>query len=140
MEDAPKFRPTPKGQKSGSETRQRTSRFTVRCTPEQRQQIETAADRAGLSLAAYVLGATLKAKPPRAAHVPPVDRVALAQVLGQLGRLNSNVNQIARAINYRQNPELYDLRDVPKVVEALAREIMAALGKGTPAPKPDDDA
>jgi hypothetical protein len=144
MVDDPKFRPTPKRKRSGSETRQRTATLPpIRCTPEQRDALTAAADKAGLSLSAYVLAATLNAKPPRAARVPPVNRAMLAQALGLLGRLNGNVNQIARSINYRQHPELYDLRDVPVLIEQLGRELMAALGKGRrlpdePAPEADD--
>ena len=141
MNDAPEFRPTPNGQKSGSETRQRTATLPpIRCSKEQRDMLEAAADKEGLSLSADVLAATLNAKPPRAAKVPPVNRVMLAQMLGQLGRLNGNINQIARTINYGQQPELYGLREVPAMIETLGREIMAALDKEVGPRKQDEEA
>ena len=133
MVDDRQFHSARKAQKSGSEKRQRVDRFTLRCTQAQHAAIVSGANRAGLSCSAYILAATLQAKPPRAARVPPVEFKALAQVLAQLGRLGSNVNQIARSINYGQNPDLYDLREVPTIIQGLAREVMAALGKGSAA-------
>jgi len=114
---------------SGSETRQRQERFSVRCTELQRRAIQNAAQGSGMSVSSYVLRATLKAEMPRAVKVPPVQLAVLAQVLAQLGRLNGNLYQIVRAINFNNSPDLRELRELPEVIRELRGEVLRAMGK-----------
>ncbi|MGB4069404.1 MAG: hypothetical protein WBK08_15365 [Nitrospira sp.] len=124
----------------GSETRQRTGRFTVRCTPAQRKALAAAADRAGLTFSSYILAACLHAVPPKAASVSRIDRAQLAELLAKLGRLNGNINQIAKALNMHQSPDLSVLQRLPEVLQDLRADLMQTLGKrsasGSPAPPP----
>ncbi len=76
--------------------------------------------------------------PPRrnpARRLPKADVRALAAVLGQLGKIGSNVNQLARCANsLGRLPEDERFRAVLDEVTAVARQVRAALeGRG------DDD-
>jgi hypothetical protein len=121
---------TPRQQTSGSETRRLTAWLPrVRCTAADRAQVEEAANRAGVSLAGYVLAAVLKAPQPRSVKVPPIERQALAQVLAQLGRLNGNINQIAKVLNTGGFAGGMEITEAAAEVVALRDEIRAALGR-----------
>lgn len=86
--------------RSGSETRQRSSApARMRLTVEERAQLEAAAERSGTTVGAFMRHQCLGTAGPRAVRRPPVERAALSQLLGQLGKCGSNLNQIARALN-----------------------------------------
>ncbi len=89
----------PLKKRSGSETRQRTSSVLIRFTPEEREEVEKAASQAGLTMSSYGRLQMLKEKPPRSVRRPPVEVEAIARLLAALGKIGSNLNQIARAIN-----------------------------------------
>lgn len=84
---------------AGSAKRQRTKIIQIRCTAHERDKAARLADRAGLSLGAFARAAMLGDSGPRAQRRPPADHKALRQILGHLGKLGSNANQIARALN-----------------------------------------
>lgn len=115
--------------RSGSETRQRPKLALMRCTPDEHAQLEAAADRAGMTVSAFMRHQCLGTAGPRAVRRPPVERAALAQLLAQLGKCGSNLNQIARALNSDREV----LHDVPETVadfrEACAT-ITRMLGRG----------
>ena len=96
--------PTPERRpRSGSETRQRSAApARMRLSADERAQLEAAAERAGMTLGAYMRHQCLGTSGPRAVRRPPVERAALAQLLGQLGKVGGNLNQIARALNSEQ--------------------------------------
>lgn len=121
----------PQRSKSGSEKRRRTACLPrVRCEVEHRVVVADAANRAGLSLASYMLQTLVNAPPPKGGRVPPVERQALAQLLAQLGRLNGNVNQIAKALNSGNQPDSQALREAAAEIMGLRNEVRAALGRG----------
>ena len=113
--------------RSGSQTRQRSLRPSMACTPEERAQLEAAAERAGMTLSTYMRYQCLGAAGPRAVRRPPVERAALAQLLGQLGKVGSNVNQIARALNSDRQlahdiaATLADIREAALSISATLR-------------------
>lgn len=114
---------------SGSENRQRTSHVMVRLTPEERAALDAAAARGGLSLAGYARSVLLTAAPLRQSRRPPVERAELARLLGQVGKIGGNVNQIARVLNgggEADPPALAGLRDD---IAAMRAAIMGALGR-----------
>ncbi len=84
---------------SGSETRQRQTAFKVRLSVAERATLEAAAVRSGLTLGSYIRQVALGSDTPRQVRRPPVERAELARLLGQLGRLGGNLNQIARRVN-----------------------------------------
>jgi hypothetical protein len=82
----------------GSEKRARTEHLTIRLTPEERAAIDQAADRSGLTPGSYTRQVMLGAPVPRQVRRPPVERRELARLLGELGHVGSNLNQIARSV------------------------------------------
>lgn len=109
---------------AGSEKRQRTKDVRVRLTPEEYDRVKLAADNTGLALGAFARACMLDGPGPRATRKPPVAKQELVRILGQLGKIGSNVNQIARAVNSGDDPNgLSD--DIKAAVVAIA-EIHAA--------------
>jgi len=113
---------------SGSETRQRSHLVQVRCTVEEHAQFQAAAERAGLSVGAYLRHQGIGATGPRAARRPPIERTLLAQLLGELGKCGSNVNQIARTLNTGGDEPPW-LSRVMDEMHATAAAIRRAMGK-----------
>jgi len=67
--------------------------------PAEFAQLEAAAERAGMTIGGYMRHQCLGNAGPRAARRPPSSAPELAQLLAQLGKCGSNLNQIARALN-----------------------------------------
>ena len=83
----------------GSEVRQRSWHLTVRLSMAERVFIDANAERAGLTPGSYVRQVVLGASAPRQVRRPPVEAQMLSRVLGELGKIGSNVNQIAKFAN-----------------------------------------
>lgn len=117
--------------RSGSQRRQRAKLAGMACTAEERAQLEAAAERAGLTVSAYMRHQCLGTPGPRAVRRPPVERAALAQLLAQLGKVGSNLNQIARALNSDRQVLPSDIGEAVAEVRAAALAISATL-RGAP--------
>jgi hypothetical protein len=83
----------------GTEKRARTAHLTVRLSPDERAAIDAAAEKAGLMAGSYARQALLGGPAPRQVRRPPVERKELARLLGELGKIGGNLNQIARSMN-----------------------------------------
>lgn len=81
--------------RSGSETRQRGIVLKARFNQEEAATIRALAERTGLSVGALIRHALLNVPPPRAMRRPSIDLQAAARVLAALGKIGSNVNQLA---------------------------------------------
>ena len=114
---------------SGSDKRQRTKRHTDRYTTAEFNAIAAKADRAGLSFSAFVRASLLGDAGPRAQRRPPADHVALRQLLGHVGRIGNNINQIARALNAQETAKLDDLPEALTAYLDIRKAIFEALGK-----------
>jgi hypothetical protein len=119
---------TPRRTRSGSQTRQRTLRPSMACTPGEFAQLSVAAERVGLSVSSFMRMQCLGTKPPRAARRPTVETALLAQTLAHLGKVGSNVNQIARQLNSGGDVPP-DIAAAVDEVRAVAQAVMRALGK-----------
>lgn len=113
----------------GSEKRARTSHITIRLTTDERATIDDDASRAGLTAGSYARGVLLRAPAPRQVRRPPIERRELVRLLGQLGHVGSNINQIARAANVGEPPEYEELADALSGLSRLRAAILAALGR-----------
>lgn len=103
----------------------------VRCDEAEHAKIEAAAKRAGLAIGPYLRSLAIGSPGPRAKHQPPVERRALAQVLGYLGRLGSNVNQLAVIAHVRGSlPTQHTLAGISADVRTMRDALMEALGRG----------
>jgi hypothetical protein len=119
--------------RSGSQTRQRAGIVTFRATAGEREELILAADRAGLSVGSYVRGRALVQPTTRAVRRPTVERAALSQILAQLGKAGSNLNQIARALN-AGGDERADLAAAIDEFRAACAAVLQAMGKRPPEP------
>lgn len=118
---------------SGTDTRQRTGQILVRLTDEELAAIDAKADRAGIARAAFMRAAALGAIGPRAQRRPPADHVALRQLLGELGRIGNNLNQLARAGNAGLDVDSDALKaGIAAVLECRARILTALNMKPAP--------
>ncbi len=88
-------------ERSGSENRQRSRMFTLRLSPQEAAIIRRKAADHGQTVAALVRTSLLhvRLQPSR------LDRQEVARVLAELGKIGSNVNQIAYHVNAGRPPE-----------------------------------
>lgn len=113
----------------GSEKRARTRHLTIRFTPEERGVIDAAADRAGLTCGSYARQVLLGAPAPRQVRRPPVERRELARLLGAVGHVGSNLNQIARMANAEEGIDGRELAAALRELATVRVAILAALGR-----------
>jgi hypothetical protein len=114
---------------SGSEKRQRQKALRVRLTDDERAALDAASDRAGLSLASYARQVLLAAPPPRQARRPPVEKADLARVLAHIGKVGSNLNQLAHLGNAGAGVDGVALAAELGELAVVRAAIMAALGR-----------
>ncbi len=108
----------------------RTKLIPVRCNAEERAAIKAAADKAGLSVGAFLRSLALGDAGPRAVRRPPVERKELARLLGHLGKVGSNLNQLAHAFNRdARSPQLAELNGIRAHVIEMRDALMTALGR-----------
>src|ERR1051326_4277064 len=121
-----------------TEKRQRQARTTIRWEMAEFNKVAAKANKAGLAFGAFMRALALDGEAgPRAQRTPPADKALLLQYQGQLGRLNNNVNQIARALNMDEFFEMPELRSVLKDYPGIRDAIFVALGK-EPSPEMQD--
>lgn len=116
---------------SGTDKRQRGVTVTVRLTADERARLEELSSRSGLAAGAFMRAATFGNPGPRAQRRPPADHVALRQLLGELGRVGNNINQIARAMNNGDPPDVPELREALQAYLQLRDSIFDSLGMRT---------
>jgi len=118
----------PKPTRSGSQNRQRKRHIKVHLSEGEYAAVEDRANRSGLSLSSLARTALLGAEVP-VTRRPPVEKKLLAQALGQLGKLGSNLNQIAHRTNQGREP-LAELVEAELAELRVVRDtIMKALGR-----------
>lgn len=123
-----------------SNKRHRQHRLTIRFNETEWQDLQTRADVAGLSTAGYSRAAILNAKPLRASRRPSVDRILFADGVGQLGKVGSNVNQLAKLAHFGSWPEHEILAATCANITAACTAILQALGyKPTKTPEASRD-
>ena len=114
-----------------SETRQRTKGVYIRLTPSELERLDSLAQAAGLKRAAYTRQKALGDAGPRAQPQPRADRRELATVLGQVGKIGGNLNQLA----HKANIDGFGAVDPDALKEAMASisdmraALLAALGR-----------
>jgi hypothetical protein len=114
---------------SGSENRQRTRVMQVRLTEAEYAEIAARAEAALLTPASYVREALLDVEPPRARRRPAVEAVQVARVLAQLGKVGSNLNQLAHKANSGLPVPRDALARALADVSAMRDAAMACLGR-----------
>jgi hypothetical protein len=108
----------------------RTRIIPVRCNESERTAISEKATQAGLSVGAFLRSLALGDAGPRAVRRPPIERKELARLLGWLGKLGSNVNQLAHGFNRdRILPGFPELLAIRREVAEMRAALMKALGR-----------
>ena len=134
MTDTPAARPEKKtapwrGRPRTNDPKSR--RIAVRLTDDQLVELDTKAAAAGLKVGGYLRTLALGSAGPRSLKRPHVEREMLAQVLGGLGKLGSNANQIAKAFNSTGRiPTPQELIAIEANIAAMRTALMGALGHG----------
>jgi hypothetical protein len=104
--------------------------IAVRCTVQERAAITELATKSGLAIGAYLRATALGSPGPRAVRRPPIERKELARLLGHLGKVGSNINQLAHAFNStRRVPGLAELAAVRQQIGEIRDALMKALGR-----------
>lgn len=117
---------------SGSENRKATRMVPVRFTPESFGRVTALAHKAGFdSLGEFLRVRALGPGQGKASvQRPQLDRVALVQALAEMGRVGSNVNQIARAVNSGgDTPQQATLQDIQADLAETFAAVRKALGR-----------
>jgi hypothetical protein len=114
---------------SGSENRQRQKSLRVRLTDAERAALDDAAERAGLSLASYARQVLLAAPPPRQSRRPPVEKAEMARLLAHIGKVGSNLNQLAHLGNTGAAVDGTALAAGLLELATVSAAIRAALGR-----------
>jgi hypothetical protein len=113
----------------GSEKRVRTKHLTIRLSPEERAAIDQAADRAGLTPGSYARQVLLGAPAPRQVRRPPIERRELARLLGEVGHVGGNLNQIARDNNFGNGIDPWEVKQTLASLGRVRDAILKALGR-----------
>ena len=113
----------------GTEKRIRSRHLTIRLAPEERAAIEAAAEHAGLTPGSYARRVLLGAPAPREVRRRPAERQELARLLGELGKIGGNLNQLAYQANIGNFPVESEIRAVLAELVRLMNENRAALGQ-----------
>jgi hypothetical protein len=104
--------------------------FSLRLTPDERADLDARAKAAGLSVGGYFRAAVLGAPPPnrrRAADAPE-----LARLMGAIGRIGSNINQLAHVANAGSWPDSRALDEAVADIRWMRNAVMKALGVTSP--------
>lgn len=113
----------------GSEQRVRSQHLTIRFSPEERAAIDQAAERSGLTAGSYARQVLLGAPVPRQVRRPPIERRELARLLGELGHVGGNLNQIARDMNFGNGVDGWELKQTLGDLGKMRDAILKALGR-----------
>lgn len=113
-----------------SEVRQRTEIINFRVLPEERALFEDRCQNSGLSKADYFRMKCLEEKPLRKRKAPNVQTEILLKTLGQIGKVGSNLNQIAKDVNMGYLPINNELEIALNELKELRSKIRNAIGYG----------
>lgn len=114
----------------GSETRKKSIPVTSRYDETEFAELDEAASRAGVTRASYQRIQSLSEPKTRSTRRAPIERELLAKVLGQLGKIGSNLNQLARAANVGETDRAEIVVAVAEL-RALVPDVQDALGRKT---------
>ena len=116
---------------TGTEKRQRGQVISFRVSPEEYDGIAQEADRAGVTVGTFARDVLIGADAPRRVRRPPAEKAELVRLLGAIGKVGSNVNQLAHKANTGQirvmDPIV--LAHVQDDLESLRDDLMRALGR-----------
>ena len=113
-----------------SEKRQRKNRLTIRFNDPEWEALQTRSDIAGLSMAGYGRSSMLSAPPLPQSRRPPVVIRDLARLLAHIGKIGSNINQLAKIANMGGWPEHDDIMQAVADIRIMRDAVLKALNVG----------
>lgn len=113
--------------RSGSQTRQRSRSVNVALTDAERAKVEADAHALGLSLSGYARALLVGAVTPRTPRRPLPNATELARLLGQLGKVGSNLNQLTKLGNQGQLVPPSSLAACIAEVQAVTEQLAEVL-------------
>lgn len=114
---------------SGTEKRIRDRILPIRLSAEERAAVDAAAEKAGLTTGSYARQVLLGAPAPRQVRRPPVERKELARLLGEVGKIGGNLNQLAKATNQGLTVYHNEILAALGGLRVLRTAILKALGR-----------
>lgn len=118
----------PPGNEMARPSENLTARLTIRMKPEELAQLQQDADTAAVDVTTMARAQILNAPIPKRKYRRSVDHEKLADVLQSLGKVGTNLNQIAKVAN--SNGDLAHFRDaklLKNLLEEIRDEVRAAL-------------
>lgn len=117
-------------------TAPRDLQLKARFTEAEAALVQQIADHHGLTVSEVIRMAVLNAPnlPTRRNMRPVKDGAELARVMGQLGKIGSNVNQIAHAANMGLWPDRDALAEMQDDLRQMRDALFRALGMDVPQP------
>ena len=109
--------------------RGRNKQVNLRLFPEELEQIQDDSQLCGMSVNSYIRLVLLEAPIPRQARRSTIEIESLSKLLSHLGKLGSNMNQIARRVNSYMAFDTKHLEYQIEVLKTLQRDVMDALKK-----------
>ena len=115
---------------SKSENRQRTDRLTFRMLPKEKAEFDRRCQEAGVSKADYFRQKCLDDKPLRKKKNPHPNTQLLAKTLGHIGKIGSNINQVAKNANTGYPPNSNRLETMAQDIQFIREMLRQSLGYG----------
>lgn len=116
---------------TGTEKRQRQRVISFRVDPAEYDRIKAEADRAGVTVGTFARDMLIGAHAPRRVRRPPAEKAELARILGAVGKIGSNVNQLAAKANVGVLRVLdpMALAQLQDDLDEMRDDLMRALGR-----------
>jgi hypothetical protein len=115
--------------RSGTETRQKQQRTTVRWNPCDYAELMARVERAGQSIGTYIRSCCLSAPTTGARRHASVDVAVAAKVLGAINKMGGNLHQIVRYRNFGGAPLDDEIHAALRGYDAMVAAVMAAFGQ-----------
>lgn len=117
--------------KKRSENRQKGRVLSVRVSELEHQAVAALAERAGLTTGSYVRSRVLEKPTTRAVRRPVAEVQKVSGLLGQLSKIGTNLNQIAKRTNSGDTPLLSELHDTLRACRQIAEHAKNILDGNT---------
>ena len=109
-------------------THKQYPRLSIRLSDTERLDIESRAERAGLSMGGYCKFVIFNTDPPRRSRRVVPEKAELSRLIGQVSRVGANINQIAKQLNMYSAIDVVEVSNAMADVAELRASIMKALG------------
>ena len=109
-------------------THKQYPRLSIRLSDTERLDIESRAQRAGLSMGGYCKFVIFNTDPPRRSRRVVPEKAELSRLIGQVSRVGANINQIAKQLNMYSAIDVVEVSNAMADVTELRASIMKALG------------